>query len=97
MASRSSQGPPGVEPALRGKGEAIVGESPALVRSLEVARKAAADGHCTVLLSGETGTGKEMVARARTARRGVLPLSPQGHVHGPCEPYERSRPRAKSS
>ena len=42
----------------------IVGESPQLVEALRVARRAAEDGDCTVLIDGETGTGKELVAHA---------------------------------
>ncbi len=42
---------------------AIVGESPAMRAALDVARRAAPSG-ATVLLLGETGTGKEVVARA---------------------------------
>ncbi len=57
-------------------GEEIVGRSPALLAALERAQRAAADGSCTVLLSGETGTGKEMVARAihRASVRRHLPF-----------------------
>jgi len=44
--------------------EEIVGRSPLLRAALEAARRAAEDGRCTVLLSGETGTGKELVAHA---------------------------------
>ncbi|TSE28833.1 Phenol regulator MopR [Tepidimonas thermarum] len=42
---------------------ALVGESPAFVRALELLRKAAAT-QVTVLLTGETGVGKERFARA---------------------------------
>ena len=41
----------------------IVGESPAMQKVYELMRKAAAT-HATVLLRGETGTGKELIARA---------------------------------
>jgi len=44
--------------------EGIVGRSPLLLAAMEVARRAAEEGSCTVLLSGETGTGKELVAHA---------------------------------
>jgi len=54
----------------------IVGRSPLLLAALEVARRAAEDGGCTVLLSGETGTGKELVAHAihRGSRRRAAPF-----------------------
>jgi len=63
---------PEAEPCLRNEEEAwrhrccpeIVGESPALLAALEVVRRVARDGDCTVLLTGETGTGKELVSRA---------------------------------
>jgi len=42
----------------------LVGESPAFLDALQIARLAAEDGACTVLLAGETGTGKELFARA---------------------------------
>ena len=42
----------------------IVGESPQLVDALRVARRASEDGDCTVLINGETGTGKELIAHA---------------------------------
>ena len=41
----------------------LIGESPALSKALELVRKAAG-GDATVLIRGETGTGKELVARA---------------------------------
>ncbi len=43
---------------------AIVGESPALRKSLEQGRRVAAHRDVTVLIGGETGTGKELLARA---------------------------------
>jgi formate hydrogenlyase transcriptional activator len=48
----------------------IIGDSPALTRVLEMIEKVAPHD-CTVLLLGETGTGKELVARAvhRRSRR----------------------------
>jgi transcriptional regulator with GAF, ATPase, and Fis domain len=43
--------------------EQIIGNSPALRRVLELV-KTVASTDCTVLLLGETGTGKELIARA---------------------------------
>ncbi len=42
----------------------IVGTHPRLMAALQIARMAAEDGECTVLVTGETGTGKELVAAA---------------------------------
>lgn len=44
--------------------DAIIGTSPALQRILDRARKAAASPSTTVLISGPTGSGKELLARA---------------------------------
>jgi len=44
--------------------EAIVGESPALQRTLEQGRRVARHADVTVMIGGETGTGKELLARA---------------------------------
>jgi transcriptional regulator with GAF, ATPase, and Fis domain len=41
----------------------MVGESPAMQRLKQQMKKAAADGTASVLIMGETGTGKEGVAR----------------------------------
>ena len=43
---------------------AILGESPALRQVIEQARRVAAHGEVSVLVEGETGTGKELLARA---------------------------------
>ncbi len=48
---------------VRGRYEHVVGQSPRMVELLETARRAA-DSSATVLLLGETGTGKEVIARA---------------------------------
>jgi len=42
----------------------IVGDDPQLVAALDVARRAAEDADCTVLITGETGTGKELIAHS---------------------------------
>jgi len=42
----------------------IVGTHPRLMAALQIVRMAAEDGECTVLVTGETGSGKELVAAA---------------------------------
>ncbi|WKJ89262.1 sigma-54-dependent Fis family transcriptional regulator [Methylomonas montana] len=44
-------------------GEELIGNSPALHRAMELVRQVA-DTDATVLITGETGTGKELIARA---------------------------------
>jgi formate hydrogenlyase transcriptional activator len=59
--------------------EEIVGESPALRRVLESVEQVA-PGNTTVLLTGETGTGKELIARA-IQRRSPRSKGPLVTVH----------------
>lgn len=47
-----------------GAAQRIIGESPAVLRVLEMVEKVARSDATSVLLSGESGTGKELVARA---------------------------------
>jgi DNA-binding NtrC family response regulator len=42
----------------------IIGENPAVKLAIQYAQTAAEDGDCNVLVTGETGTGKELIARA---------------------------------
>ena len=44
--------------------DTIVGDSPAIAGSLQMLRKVASSGASTVLLTGESGTGKDLYARA---------------------------------
>jgi two-component system response regulator HydG len=44
--------------------DSIIGRSPALLKALDVAKRVARHRDVTVLLGGETGTGKELLARA---------------------------------
>jgi len=54
----------------------IIGDSPAIKVLLRLVNLAAEDGDCTALVSGETGTGKELVAQAihRRSRRSSQPF-----------------------
>jgi two-component system, NtrC family, nitrogen regulation response regulator GlnG len=55
--------PPSPRPAPRGERTELIGDSPAMQRlRMGIARMA--PSHLTVLIEGETGTGKEVVARA---------------------------------
>jgi DNA-binding NtrC family response regulator len=51
-------------PALDEAFSELLGESPALAQMLEQAARVARHGAVTVLVQGETGTGKELLARA---------------------------------
>jgi DNA-binding NtrC family response regulator len=44
--------------------DSIIGESPLLRRTIELARKVIRSNTRTVLITGETGTGKELIAKA---------------------------------
>lgn len=44
--------------------EEIIGKSPAMLKAIETAKKVAASDVSSVLLQGETGTGKDLFARA---------------------------------
>lgn len=56
----------------------LVGESPQMTRVKEAIQMVAGDGYVTVLLRGETGTGKELAARAvhRVGPRSSQPFVP---------------------
>jgi two-component system response regulator AtoC len=45
-------------------GQSIIGESPPMVRLLDIVERVSASNATTVLILGESGTGKELVARA---------------------------------
>src|SRR5215467_9934455 len=53
----------------------IIGESPAIVEALETIQHVAGT-ECSILLTGETGTGKELFARAthRASQRSKKPF-----------------------
>ncbi len=59
---RARRRPSGPEPADRAF-ESVIGESPAIRAAVDFARRVAARHRTTVLLFGETGTGKELFAR----------------------------------
>jgi two-component system, NtrC family, response regulator AtoC len=56
--------------------EQIIGESPALGEVIQLARKVAQSGAMSVLLQGESGTGKDLIAKAihYASRRANKPL-----------------------
>ncbi len=53
-----------VRPCVGGAGVALVGASPAFLELLGAVRSVAGCSSATVLIRGETGTGKELIARA---------------------------------
>jgi transcriptional regulator with PAS, ATPase and Fis domain len=58
----------------------IIGESPVFLRAFETASRVAGYGDISVLISGETGTGKELVARlihekSERANKPFLPIN----------------------
>ncbi len=58
----------------------IIGESPAFLQAFETASRVAGYGDISVLISGETGTGKELVARlihekSERANKPFLPIN----------------------
>jgi two-component system, NtrC family, response regulator AtoC len=63
----------------------VVGRSPALLAAIEVARRIARRGAANVLLTGETGTGKEVFARA-LHYAGARPSSPFVAINCPAIP-----------
>ncbi|MCX5799929.1 MAG: sigma-54 dependent transcriptional regulator [Candidatus Eisenbacteria bacterium] len=56
----------------------LIGETPAMLEAKRLIQLVAQDGYVTVLITGETGTGKEMVARAihRNGWRAAEPFVP---------------------
>ena len=62
-------------------GSNLVGTSPQFRRLLE-ALEMVAPADCTVLLQGETGTGKEVRARRHWAERAVSPMTWPGRKMG---------------
>lgn len=95
-ASRHAARRPVLSPGYRYTFEDIVGESPAITALKEWAKLAAASP-CTVLISGETGTGKEFFAQAiHTASpwmdRPFIPINcaalPEGLVESELFGYE---------
>jgi len=65
----------------------IVGRSTGLQTALEMAHRAAEDGECNVLLTGETGTGKELVAQAIHAH-GIRKAHPFTALNAAAVPAE---------
>jgi len=72
---RSAAQPAGLRPLAEPWKRFLVGESRAM-KEIEQIIRLVAPRRCTVLITGETGTGKEMVARATHAAssRGYLPM-----------------------
>jgi len=65
LASRIQAAPPEVErPAAGSAFSELVGSSPAMVDTFERAGRVALHGDVTILIGGETGTGKELLSRA---------------------------------
>jgi hypothetical protein len=60
-------------------GEAIIGESPALKEALRQV-EIVAPTNATVLLHGETGTGKELIPRCPSAEWPAPPLLRHGEL-----------------
>ena len=91
-------------PGARGSGRpvalshtpaALIGEHPS-IRALLQQMTRVADTDASVLIRGETGTGKEVVARARSTARAAAPRGPVRRRQLRRHPRDRS-PRASCS